>query len=92
MKVQRAIAVILVSAVTRVSHFKVLCQSFFYVMGKALSYELSCTRTGLVIHRVTKSLQKIKSSEVDRAHDKLFICLTDVRHRYRGSYTSGHFI
>ena len=55
---------------------------FFYVMGKALSNELSCTRTGLVIHGVTKSLQQIKSSEVDRAHDKLFICLTDVRHRY----------
>ena len=30
-----------------VSHFKVLHQSF-YIMGKALSGELSCTGTGLV--------------------------------------------
>ena len=31
------------------SHFKVLCLSFFYVIGKALAGELSCTGTGLVI-------------------------------------------
>ena len=31
------------------SHFKVLRQSFLFVMGKALSGELSCTGTGLVI-------------------------------------------
>ena len=31
-----------------VSHFKVLQQDFFFVMGKALPVELSCTWTGLV--------------------------------------------
>ena len=31
------------------SHYKVLCQNYFYLMGKALSGELSCIRTGLVL-------------------------------------------
>ena len=48
MKVQRAIVVFLTSAWALASHFKVLCQSFFYVMGKVLSGELSYTGTGLV--------------------------------------------
>ena len=38
----------LTSALALVSHFKVLRQSFFYVMGKVLLGELSCTGTGLV--------------------------------------------
>ena len=46
MKVQRAIVVTLTSALT--SDFKVLRQRF-YVMGKALSGELYCTGTGLVL-------------------------------------------
>ena len=49
MKVQRTIVVTLTSAwaLALVSHFKVLHQSFYF-MGKALSGELSCMRTGLV--------------------------------------------
>ena len=39
----------LVSAWAWVSHFKFLCQSFLYVMGKVLSDELCCTRRGVVI-------------------------------------------
>ena len=38
----------LTSASLLASHFKVFRQSFFYVMGKALSDELSCTETDLV--------------------------------------------
>ena len=49
MLVQGAIVVTQTSASVWVSHFKVLCQSFFYVMGKALSGELSCTGPGLVL-------------------------------------------
>ena len=45
MKVQRAIVVTLTSA--WVSHLKVLHRFFFYVMGKALSGELSCMGIGL---------------------------------------------
>ena len=48
-KVQRAIVVILMSALS--SHFKVLCQSYF-VMGKVLSGELSSKGTGHVIEPV----------------------------------------
>ena len=47
MKVQRAIVVTSASAWAWASHLKVLRQSFF-VMGKALSGELSCKGTGLV--------------------------------------------
>ena len=36
-----------VSAWALASHFKVLHQNFLYVMGKALSGELSCMGTGL---------------------------------------------
>ena len=55
--VQRAIVVTLTPALTwaLASHFKVLCQSFLYVMGKALSGELSCTGTDLVVSVSTDS-------------------------------------
>ena len=45
MKVQRAIAVTLTSVSALLSHLKVLRQSFFYVMDKTLSDELSCRGT-----------------------------------------------
>ena len=51
MKVQRAVVVTLTSALA--SHFKVLRQSFFNVMGKAPLGELSCTGTGLVAYLVS---------------------------------------
>ena len=49
MKPQRAIVVTLTLASGLASHLKVIRQSFFYVMGKALSGELSCMGTGLVL-------------------------------------------
>ena len=50
MIVQGAVVVTLTWALATgwASHFKVLCQRFFYIMGKALSGKLSCTGTGLV--------------------------------------------
>ena len=48
-KVQRAIVVTLMSAPALASHFKVLRQNYFYVMGKALSGKLSGIGTGLVV-------------------------------------------
>ena len=53
MKVQRVIVVTLMSAWVLASHLKVLHQIFFYVIGKALSGELSCMGTGLVLHVLT---------------------------------------
>ena len=53
MKVWRAVVVRLTSALVfawaLLSHFKVLHESFFYVMGKALSDKLSCMQTDHVI-------------------------------------------
>ena len=50
MKVQNAVVVTLTWIWALASHFKVSYQSFFvfFVMGKALSGELSCMETGLV--------------------------------------------
>ena len=45
---QGTIVVTLTSTSASVAHLKVLRQMCFYVMGKALSGELSCMGTGLV--------------------------------------------
>ena len=46
----------LTSASALASHFKVLLQSFFYVMGKALPCKLSCNGTNLVVKECTVPL------------------------------------
>ena len=52
-------------ALTLASHIKVSHQGFFYVMGKALSGELSCAGTGLVFIVTTKSQNPGPSFKMD---------------------------